>query len=210
MASNDSTKGDAPSDDNSQFIDKLVNDAKDTHVKAQSLISELQEKIREVESKISNLEIDGKTAQGDGSNIGDLPSTAKQDEDAPKIKSEDVEELIRDLEVVVKHQEATAKFLINALKETLPESKFAAFRSIINKVCNSQQRAARTVGIICDCARQKYRTGGVSVNVPVERDRAAYAFRHFTINLLKLRDAFMAATDEANDPVYISHAHNQV
>ncbi|EGZ69429.1 hypothetical protein NEUTE2DRAFT_72509 [Neurospora tetrasperma FGSC 2509] len=133
---------------------RLVGDA----YKFQNLRVELdqtKEKLREAENRIAELAIDNQTIQEDLKNVRELLGVARDDKISAKIQLRVYEDSVRCLEATLRGMDSALRKMGTALNGSIPRSKIANYRSILDKIHQCHMENTLAVSSILTYDRER-------------------------------------------------------
>lgn len=175
------------------FVNKLVDDA----YRFQNLSVELdqtKEKLREADNRIAELAIDNQTIQEDLKNVRELLGVARDDESSAKIQLRVYEDSVKSLEATLRGMDSALRDMGTTLSGSIPRSKIANYRSILDKIHQCHMENTLAVSSILTYDRERRNNPRINEQVNKLNEATCDITSHFNA----LYDAFESDLTEAS------------
>ncbi|EGO55345.1 hypothetical protein NEUTE1DRAFT_102780 [Neurospora tetrasperma FGSC 2508] len=118
-------------------------------------LDQTKEKLREAENRIAELAIDNQTIQEDLKNVRELLGVARDDKISAKIQLRVYEDSVRCLEATLRGMDSALRKMGTALNGSIPRSKIANYRSILDKIHQCHMENTLAVSSILTYDRER-------------------------------------------------------
>ncbi|KHE82523.1 hypothetical protein GE21DRAFT_1213386 [Neurospora crassa] len=157
-------------------------------------LDQTKEKLREAENKIAELATDNQTIQEDLKNVRELLGVARDDESSAKIQLRVHEDAVECLEATLRGMDSALRDMGTALNGSIPRSKIANYRSILDKIHQCHMENTLAVSSILTYDRERRNNPRINEQVNKLNEATSDITSHFNA----LYDALESDLTEAS------------